>query len=252
MEISEKILKSLKQFGLTEYEIKVYVTLVSSGASTAGEVSKQAGVPHSRIYDVLSRLESKGWLEVHVGRPIRYRASPPRDAIKITQERLERSLDQAGEVILQELNPLYEKQAETKRPDIWIIHGARNVLTKIEEMLHRTQNEVLVAIPNLTEPEVIRFQPFFQIFQTKEFKMRMILSEKNPKTELFIELFPKLQIRYKKPLFGGGVIVDSREILLILASTQERIGIWSDEPGLASFAKEYFEYLWKDSTELIA
>ncbi|MCS4541683.1 MAG: TrmB family transcriptional regulator [Euryarchaeota archaeon] len=251
MEISEKVLKSLRQFGLTEYEIKVYVALVNAGASTAGDVSKIAGVPYSRIYDVLSKLEHRGWLEVHSGRPIRYRAKPPGDAIRIAQERLERSLTQAGESVLQELNPIFEKQAETKRPDVWIIHGARNVLTKIEEMLRRAQNEVLVVVPSLTEPEAIRLQPFLQVFQTKEIKVRMIFAEKNPKIKLFMQPFPKLKVRYKETLFGGGVIVDSREILLLLASLQEKLGIWSDEPGLATFAKEYFEYLWKDSTELM-
>jgi hypothetical protein len=51
---------------------------------------------------------------------------------------------------------------------------------------------------------------------------------------------PGVEVRTRKNLFGGGVIV---EVLLILGSGKETVGIWSNEPGLARFAEEYFRYL---------
>jgi len=46
------------------------------------------------------------------------------------------------------------------------------------------------------------------------------------------------------------VVVDGREVLLVLGGGGEVVGIWSDEIGLARYAKEYFEYLWKDSRKI--
>jgi hypothetical protein len=43
-------------------------------------------------------------------------------------------------------------------------------------------------------------------------------------------------------LFGGGVIVDQREVLIILY--EPLLGIWSDHAGLAQVAAGYFNYSW--------
>jgi hypothetical protein len=56
-------------------------------------------------------------------------------------------------------------------------------------------------------------------------------------------------------MFGGGVIGDSRQVMILLGegrlekSSYEPIAIWADHTGLASFAKDYFHYLWQDANE---
>ena len=57
----------------------------------------------------------------------------------------------------------------------------------------------------------------------------------------------------KKGLFGGGIISDKRYVVILLgpeisdSSSSDIVAIWADHPGLAKFAREYFEYLLKDS-----
>ena len=74
----------------------------------------------------------------------------------------------------------------------------------------------------------------------------MITSEKGKHINKLKDI-PNLEVRFRKPLFGGGVIVDGTEVLLLLASAGEKLGVWSNEVGLAKYANEYFEYLWRDS-----
>jgi len=87
MIVEKKILSKLKDFGLNSYESKVWVALLSRGVSTAGELSDIANVPRSRSYDVLESLEKKGFVVMKLGKPIKYIAVPPPEAI----ERLKRS-----------------------------------------------------------------------------------------------------------------------------------------------------------------
>jgi len=60
-------------------------------------------------------------------------------------------------------------------------------------------------------------------------------------------------VRLKNNMFGGGVIGDSRQVVILLAEGRsdngsfEPIAIWADHPGLARFAKDYFQYLWTDA-----
>lgn len=241
----EKTLRLLKDLGLTEYEARTYTALVSSGPSTAGGLGEAANVPYSRIYDILSRLERRGWVEVQSGRPARYKAKPPAEVIRLLRIEREQRLKETGEEIVKDLEPLYEQKAEARRPDIWVIRGERNLGGKVSEMLARARVEVLVSLPVLPrqflEPDTIS-----PLLAAKNLTLRVITSEKGKHINK-LKTIPNLDVRFRKPLFGGGVIVDGNEVLLLLASAGEKLGVWSNEVGLAKFAKEYFEYLWRDS-----
>lgn len=76
--------------------------------------------------------------------------------------------------------------------------------------------------------------------------MRLLTSERKDLADK-IESTSNVNVRYRDSLFGGRIIIDSQEDLLVLRSGGVRTGIWSDEIGIAKFAKEYFEYLWNES-----
>lgn len=236
----EVVVKALRELGLTEYEARSYLALVSLGPSTAGEVSSAAGVPYSRVYDILLKLERRGWVEAQPGRPARYRAKPPGEAIERSRLDHQRRFKEISELVLKELGPVYERRAEVKKPDIWVIRGRENLLAKINEMLSRARVEALVTIP--ARVELPDLKPLVAMFSVKNLPLRVLTAQR-----LKLESTPPVEVRYREPLFGGGVIIDGREVLLLLTSGREMLGIWSDEVGLTKFAKEYFEYLWKDS-----
>jgi sugar-specific transcriptional regulator TrmB len=242
----ERAYRILHELGLTDYETRTYAGLVSAGPSTAGELSKSASVPYSRIYDILSRLERRGWVEVQSGRPTRYRAKAPAEVVRLLKIDQERHLKELGEGVIKELEPLYESRAEAKRPDIWILRGERNLLAKAEEMLAHAQVEALISLPRMTR-EVAKLGSFLPALGMKNIAVRVLAAGK-PKLKKS-ELPKNLEIRGRKTLFGGGVVVDGREVLLVLGGGGEVVGIWADEIGLARYAKEYFEYLWKDSSK---
>jgi len=56
----DQIIALLQPLGLTQYEARAFVTLVHRGLSTAYQVSKGAGIPRARIYDVLDGLVNQG------------------------------------------------------------------------------------------------------------------------------------------------------------------------------------------------
>lgn len=242
--VSEKTMNALKELGLTEYETRAYVGLVSAGPSTAGDLSETSELPHSRIYDVLSKLEKRGWVESQSGRPARYRAKPPSEALRLVKIKQNEKFKEASETIQQELKPLYEKKGEVEKPEVWTIRGNQEILGRIEEMFADAEIEILITIPTFPD-EFSDLKDFIPLLETKNLDLRLLTSVESQLTrELDSKSF--VDVRIREPLFGGGVIVDGREVLLVLKSGGSSLGIWSDEVGLARFAKEYFEYLWED------
>jgi len=50
----------LKDIGLTDTEIKIYLALLSLGATPAGRIVEQTGVYRKNLYDALNKLVEKG------------------------------------------------------------------------------------------------------------------------------------------------------------------------------------------------
>lgn len=236
-----QIIETLKHLGLTEYEARAYVGLVSAGSATAGMLSKTANIPYSRIYDVLSRLESRGWVEIQSGRPSRYRARSPADVLHLLKTEKEKQLRELTSQVLRELEPLYNQTGEVKKPEIWIIRRWDNIHARALEIVSRAQTSILISLP-LLPPKLRELLPFLSTLREKDIEIRVLTTKK-----LHI---PGIETRRRETLFGGGIIVDGKEVLLTLGSGSEVVGLWSNEVGLARFAEEYFEYLWRDSKSL--
>jgi len=58
-----------------------YLHLLTTRASTANQISKSTGLPYYKIYDVLTNLEKKWWVEVESGKQKMYYPKPPSDAL---------------------------------------------------------------------------------------------------------------------------------------------------------------------------
>ena len=57
----EKVLQELQKLGMSGYEAKAYVALVSAEAALTGyEVAKLSGVPRSTVYETLAKLIGRG------------------------------------------------------------------------------------------------------------------------------------------------------------------------------------------------
>jgi sugar-specific transcriptional regulator TrmB len=231
MSISDKTKKSLEKIGLTSYEIKTFSTLLKSGEVTASDLSQKSGVPYSKIYEVLGSLEEKGWIGSDDSR---------------------NDFLQNQNIILNELVPLYEKSGISEKPDIWVLSGAINITTKILEMVDSCRDEVMITLPEAGIELVKQALPKLRALHDKGVKITILTSDKIDK-ESITAIKRVAEVKIKKGLFGGGIISDKRYVVILLGpeiageNSSEVIAIWADHIGLAGFARQYFEYLLKDS-----
>jgi len=241
----------LKEFGLTEYEAKAYVSLVESGAVAASELSRIASIPYSKIYEIIGNLERKGWVELEQGRPTKYYAKAPSTALESSRVRFETTIRSSEADALQELQPLYEKKGVQEKPDIWIVRGQDNIL-KIRETLGRTRRELMVAMPVVPDPIVSMALPILALMREKGVNVSVMLPVTTGR-ETVRRLKGLVQVRTREQMFGGGIISDDSQIIILLGEDPEKgltLAISSDHIGLVRFGKSYFEYLWESSTPI--
>jgi sugar-specific transcriptional regulator TrmB len=132
--------RDLESLGLNSYESKTYLSLLSSGLSTARDIIKDADVPSGRIYDILSSLEHKGLVERQDSRPKRYRGTDPQVAIRNLldlKDQEYQTIKDTASVIESQLSEIFTSRP--KESTFW------SVALEEEEMKVRINKKILEA-----------------------------------------------------------------------------------------------------------
>jgi sugar-specific transcriptional regulator TrmB len=245
--LSGEAKKVLRELGLTQYETRAYLALVDKGVLTASQISEYAEVPYSKIYEVLASLERKGWVKAERGRPSKYYPKSPSEALEAAKLRLEEMTKSWEQAILSELQPLYEKRGIREKPDIWILRGEFSILAKLKETLDKARKEVMIAAPSLPKNLENTFVSMLTRLQNAGVDVFFMISREAKDWNLK-KIANVAEVRVRDQMFGGGVIVDSKEAMLFLGEEKPTLVIWSNHLGLVKFARDYFRYLWESST----
>jgi len=246
VEASDAARRALHELGLTEYETETYLALLKSGALTASQVSEQSNVPYSKIYEVLNALEKKGWIEVEHGRPSKYFPKSPIEALSMAKLQLDEKLRSWEKTIATEIQPIFEQREIREKPDIWILRGELSVVAKLQEMLDNVKNEAMIAAPVFAKPFAELFINFLQRLRDRNVQV-LFMAAGGAKEWNVKDLSLVAEVRMRSEMFGGGVICDGREALLMLGEDKPSLVIWSNHVGLVGFAREYFQFLWDSS-----
>jgi sugar-specific transcriptional regulator TrmB len=250
--LSERASGSLEALGLTGSEVKAYVALLRGGTMTASDVSREARIPYSKVYDALESLHKRGWVEEQKSRPIVYTAKPPDTALEELKARQETERKEREQIALDELMGIYVNRGEQEKPDIWIMRGTNEILSRVKNLLLNCRAELLIALPPQLVSLTDRIDPLMATLKEKGVKSLILTSPEIP-PEAAEQLGKYAEIRTRQTMYGGGLISDSREVVLLLGGGDQGglpLAIWASHHGLASFAKDYFAFLW-DSPETL-
>jgi sugar-specific transcriptional regulator TrmB len=93
-DVDERITESLQELGLSLYEARLYLGLLTRGPQNGNELSRTSGVPSSKVYAMLERLAASG-IVAHTrrGNTVEYVSVPPQDVLHKLRERYTKPLD---------------------------------------------------------------------------------------------------------------------------------------------------------------
>ena len=246
--VSERAKAALREIGLTQYETRAYLHLIEKGATTASRISENTDVPYSKMYEVLDSLEKKGWIETKPGRPKTYYPKPPAEALEAARLRIENTMKAWSRSVIDELQPLYQKREIREKPDVWILRGEFDAIAKLKDVISNARTELMVAVPPLTKPLLNAVLPMLK--SLPETRVGFFLMVSRDQRETLGTLSRTGEVRVKDNMFGGGIIADGREALLILGEEKPSLIIWSDHLGLVKFARDYFQHLWNTAEKV--
>jgi len=233
----------LRELGLSQSEAQLYYASLIVGGGDAKQLSQISGVPYSKVYSSLKKLVERGWLIESEGYPKRYVPRPPKEAVKINRNYIESQLASAEKQAIEELTPLFEAKDLADNPQVWLISGLDKILNKASSMIVDCEKEVAIALPMIPP----RFEEISAFIKNKiEFspiKLRLLVSS-SLKQEVSLMYLPDAEIRMVDKMFGGGIICDKSETLILISVERSPMAIWTKHSALAEIASTYFDYIW--------
>jgi sugar-specific transcriptional regulator TrmB len=225
-ETPENVKESLRSIGLTDYEIAIYLTLISKGPMDARELSEASSVPYSRIYNILTQLEKdKMWiLKEEESRPSRYFAKSPDEALVIAKKQYSDSFDGYSDTIIRALTPIYESHDTPIKVALYI-HRGRDVCINRALSLINTAKMALYFVTQDYE--------FLDVFYEEIKKARARIAE----------------IRSRDQVFGTSLVMDEGEDAFIILTQDifkklSYFGVMTDHIAFGPASNYYFMYLY--------
>jgi len=240
---------TLKGIGMTMYEAQAYVTLTSLISATADEVSQNSGIPRSKIYDVLKKLNEKQFLEIEDGRPLTYNVKSPVEVLTREKERLNSEIDDT----ITRLTYVYENGMSQVQAPIWRIYGVEKIIAQEIEIIKRAKKSINMRIGFLFEGEG---DALIKALKNRTDLMVNILASpvcyiNNEKVDI-INLFKENDINIQKAdiPFVKLIISDSKEMMHTYTKFSEdkrevipetAIGIWNKYEDIAKNYDDRFK-----------
>jgi sugar-specific transcriptional regulator TrmB len=265
---SVELQKALEAMGLTEYESKAYINLIQTGTSNAGNLSKLTEIPHSKIYEVLIRLEKKKLIEVQKGRPLFFKAIKPSIALEGIETDLKDSLEQElsqrkndleslyekklwqisqAYNMLGELDNFYEKNAaiEPSEEFIWTIRGKDNLNSQAKEIIQSASSEVRLMMPL---DDFSELAPSIITASLKGVKVLLVIHELTGSVK---KLKDSTEIYYDKsplPTNCGMILADNKRGMFI--SENSTIGYKASSKSVLMVLSQFYQHELEESTKI--
>lgn len=198
-------LSDLDAIGFTEYEAKVYLALLKDHPATGYQLSKQAGIPRSMVYEALGRLDVRGAvLKTEEAKATLYRPMPP-DAFL---DRLAAEHQRRMGTLRHELNTLYTARDEGH---LWSFSGEETVLSYAREMLVHAKYEVMLV---LTDDNLTQLYPVIMDAHRRGVAIGALLTGERTLDIGQVAHHPPRESQLHKLSESMVVVVDEQEVLI--------------------------------------
>ncbi len=227
-------IERLRELGFTDYEARVYVALITKNPATAYEIGKAAGVPTSKIYEVLGRLSEKGLvMELSESGKKRYVPREPDEFMESYRSRMDSTLDRLSA-------DFSRLRGETNVSYVWNLSDREEFLDQAERMIAGAKTALLISAWG---DEV---KALAGSLSEREGKVPMALVHFGPPTVTFAQTYehPIADTLYaERGGRGFSLVADGRVALVATFFEDGHVeGAWSKNPGFVLLAEDYIKH----------
>jgi sugar-specific transcriptional regulator TrmB/predicted hydrocarbon binding protein len=254
-------MRKMQELGLTEYQARVYLTLLDLGSATASQIPSLSRVPRTRVYATMTQLHEKGLVEIIPETPLRYRPVPISKFLrhravefKERAEQMEEQMDGLAKEFAVKQDLLAEERGRFEA-----LYGRKNVRERLQQMYESAGKEI-IGIGTLRSPQRIVKSAIFTIEGRHKAGVEIryafpVSAQNRADVDRIASIAHVRNITVQLPMYF--YVFDASEVLLNHPIPDDDdfyhgddIAIWTDDKGMARAMKLIAEKIWLSGTEL--
>ena len=236
-------MQELKELGLTDNEIKIYLALLELGTSTPSQISSKLGLSRSYVYDALDRLLEKEIVStILVRNKKNFSANNPKRILESQKQKLEN---------LRKIIPNLERLGSSRENIKVELHKGTYIykilLNDITSLLKRGE-EVLIF--GIDDEFLMKNNPYYEIHLEQYYKKLRNLNLKErcivKSNAKIIEGWEKTEYKFiSEEIIGNTAFeVYANKVAIFLWGSPNYLILIESKEAANSYRKQ-FEIMWK-------
>ncbi|MGY0691340.1 TrmB family transcriptional regulator [Virgibacillus sp. FSP13] len=140
----EEIISTLKELGLTEYESKIYVSLIQNNPANGNTIANLSGVPAPKVYEALRKMKKQGLVSTvaggNKGKQVRYFPIPYKELLKTKQEAFMDNMNFLNESLAE-----ITSHSDTDWSELFVIQGYSASIEVVQAAIDESKSEIVIS-----------------------------------------------------------------------------------------------------------
>ena len=235
---------SLEEFGLSRYEAQAYVALIAKGTSSASELAYYSGIPRTKIYPTLLKLEKKNLTIISKSKPIMCTVTAPEDAFDgIIHKQIDKV--NAMNTLVSDLKKVSEESRKSRgSEDKKYVHiSASGVLNQMQTMIEGSKSSIRIMADQWGLGLLAECREQLLAMLRRNIEVMLIVPQPQICSEAFRKIPEGVEIRASE-IAQNCFIFDEAELLMV--NSQDGKGaVFSSTDILAANQGSVFSHVWK-------
>ena len=229
------IMNDMKKLGFSEYECKAYLTLLEGYPLNGYALSKNSGIPRSRIYEVLKNLIAKQMVFEQTEEKSRlYYPMEPDTFIKKLKENYQS--------VFSNISQYARKHYKTKKQDdkLVVIKGRQNIISFLNLLIKGAEKRIALSI---WDEEIKELTPELDNALKRGVMLRGIyFGESTPYNTLVPHRRIKRYIAEKKQRYVSIIIDNAHAISGVVSKGEDSKVTWTKDEGFIEISEDYIAH----------
>jgi sugar-specific transcriptional regulator TrmB len=256
--VEDREIAALQRLGLTEYESRLYLSLVKQGPTKASQLSFFGQVPRTKAYGAIKELQRKGLLRIIPGKPELYEASSPNEVLFPLISKINREMKDSEDVV-QALAVTFEASKYTKREapkqseEFWKMDGRQAIYNKLNQVMLDAAKSIDYST---TETGLIRAYKMhaeaFEHAHRRGATVRLLAPVTQSNSTVAREFSEIVELKPTERPLANFVSIDSEQLIVFESMPDDantRAGhdsaIWTTSGLLVDLFEQLFNEVWQ-------
>jgi HTH-type transcriptional regulator, sugar sensing transcriptional regulator len=250
--MSEYMLSSsLKEIGLTDGEMRVYLALLELGSSSTGNITRKSRISGSKVYEVLDRLKAKGLASETVINGVKYfEASNPARIIDYLEEK-ENLISAEKQVAHKILPELLLRWKTTKKSEVKIYLGFEGLKTANEDIistLKKGEEWLSMGLSDQPQSWEIYFNKRQEVRAKKGIIHKHLINEKYKSLHQKRKGLAFTEFRFlpKELEMPTSTEIYKDKVIIMVIAPDNPMAIMIESRAVAESFRKYFKVMWNN------